>query len=949
MSGNLFETVHGYFLVRYGLFFEFPDICHVEKGSPACTDTHLQALDLMLAERYNIFLSQSLRDYLSGFGVDGVSSFWTWFKQLWFDARKSIKDKKAMIPLMSNFPDNLPDNLDDLWISRVLTIFQMETCPCNVCGNNTLVELEPCHHLVCTNCFSGYTGCPVCGTPIDKHSTFLSSARQIDTLDKDAWGPMRRLDLGHDITAFAKERFLALCNVPQALSMEDQELLNVIVEGYHDQLEEWLDVKFASKQVQALVLGAIARREQTPKTVELLRRHLKNATDVLRMIAVLSGEDGTLMPHKVHRALSYEQFTQIRGHLSKSSLYCYECQDENRLKNFKCICVSELSYQFKVTKMSRAERRLYLSILESMDKNALCEDLLRHRALWVRVGEFLHPGEYKKRFPKVAEAFEIIRKKDVAGHKAPKFRTWRSKFEKAIIVRDSDALNGMIKQRPGESARHLDRLLRGFVDADDMHDFVADRVQTMKSQFVTNIKKRRTILNTVLDLFKEAKKSVTRAKNAVTTRYGYIWAFSECIDKLSTPMLIQLWGHFGGRREKQKKRIFYPAGSSRLVYWRDDSRPTISPIFTNILRKEIVETLITRFETRKHFDQAVIDDSLRTLTFPFGERTNRSDAIHVSPGSSLLMPPESDKGKLRLFLHWCEKPKSRRVDLDLSVAFYNEDWQLVNGCTYYNLASEQTVQNGDKCRYATHSGDFQAAMYPNGATEYIDLDRQKARTVGVRYAVMLVTVYAGVDFNELERAYVGIMYRNELRNAAVFDPQTVRYKYALTGETNAFIPFVFDLTDESIHDIQCYVNSNGKLCNLDSNERLICALARTSMEFYASKPRPMRYDIALMQAAARTDHVWIRCSDGAALYYERAESENVINFYNRLVREVPLDEAKHRESELPCASDSLPSFDTPSLAFLLDGDLKLKDNSEYYIIISGELSERFSWLELMGE
>ncbi len=949
MSGNLFETVHGYFLVRYGLFFEFPEICHVEKGSPACTDTHLQALDLMLAERYNIFLSQSLRDYLRGFGVNGVSCFWTWFKQLWFDARKSIKDKKAMLPLMSNFPDNLPDNLDELWIKRILTFFQVEECPCNICGHTTLVELEPCHHLVCTNCFSGYTGCPVCGTPIDCHSTFLSSARQIDTLDKEAWGSMRRLDLGHDITAFAKERFLALCNVPQALSMEDRELLDVIVDGYHVQLEEWLDIKFASKQVQALVLGSIARHAQEPKTLELLKRHLKNATDVLRMIAVLSGEDGTLMPHKVHRNLNYEQFTKARGHLPKSSLNCYVNMDEARLRNCCRICVNELSYQFKVAKMTRSQRRLYLSILESMDKNALCEDLMRHRALWVRVGEFLHPGEYKKRFPKVAEAFEIIRRKNVKGRKAPKYRTWRSKFEKALKKRDNETLTSLLKQRPGEAARQLDRLLRGFVDADDVRDYANDSVQTMKNRLVDNIKQRRGFLNTCIDLFTDATKTFSSAKIAIKARYDYISAFSECIDKLSTPMLIQLWGHFGGREDKQKKRIFYPAGSCRLVYWRDDDRPTINQVFTQKLRRAIVEALLARFEAKPHFDQAVLDDSLRTLTFPFGERTNRSDAIHLSPGSSLLMPHVSDNSKLRLFLHWCEKPKSRRVDLDLSVAFYDEDWKLVNECTYYNLASEQMVSDEDKCRYATHSGDFQAAPYPNGATEYIDLDREKARTVGVRYAVMLVTVYAGVDFNELERAYVGLMYRNELKKSAVFDPQTVRYKYALTGETNAYIPIVFDLKDESIHDIQCYVNSNGKLCNLDSNEALIRVLARSSMEFYASNPRPMRYDIALMHAAARCHHVWIRHGDGAVLHYERAESEDVINFYNRLVREIPRDEAQRLVSEVPWASDSLPSFESPSLAFLLDGDVQLKENSEYYIILPGVISERYSWMEMMGE
>lgn len=941
---NLLKTIHGYFLVRYGLFFEFPEICHLKAAS--CTETHLQALDIMLAEHYNIFLSSSLREYIRGFGVDGIASFWAWFKQLWQDAGKDIKDEENMTPLMSHFPDNIPESLDELWFKRVLTLFQLEGNACNICGRaDTVVQIEPCHHMVCSQCFSGYTGCPLCGRPIDRQSTFLNSLYRVETADKKAWGLMHRLDFGQDMTGFAKERFTALCKTAQALSAEDRVLLDVIIHHYADQLDTWLDVTFSSKQVQAIVLGAVVQMEQTPKTLTILRHHLKNATDVLRMIAVLSGEDGTLMPHKVHRCVNYEQYKSIRGHLAKSVCSRCENKSESRLKSFSNIHIFELSYQFEVAKMPRAQRRLYLSVLESFDRAALFDNFMRHGALWVRVGEFLHPGEYKKRFPKVAEAFEIIRKKDKQGIRAPKHRTWRSKFEQAIEGHESKTILRLMKQRPGESARHLDRLLRGFGEADNVCDFAKSSVEHIKNNFIHRIKQR-GMLRSFLGVLSDAGETFSDVKDTLTTRLDYISAFSETISTLTTPMLIQLWGHFGGRSEKQKKRIFYPAGSSRLVYWRDDTRPTINSIFTNTLRTAIAETLLTRFEEKTHFDQAVIDRSLQTLTFPFGERSNRSEAIHVSPGSCLSMPEQSDHGKLRLFLHWCQKKESRRVDLDLSAAFYDEQWQMIDGCTYYKLKCEHESDQYKRRLYAKHSGDFQEAPYPRGASEYVDLERDTARAAGIRYAVMLVQVYAGVDFNELERAYVGIMYRDELKKAKVFDPQTVRYKYALTGHVNSYIPLVFDLSDESIHDIQCYVQGRGHLCNLDSNQKVVCDLARSSMEFYASKPRPMRYDIALMHAAARSHHVWIRLCDGSSLHYDRENDESVIHFYHRLVREIPLDEARYSTDESTKKMLSLPQFNSPSLAFLLDGDLNLKDKSEYYIIISGELSERYSWLEM---
>ncbi len=952
---DLNHTVHGHFLARYGLFFDLPGrVVQEHQTLSAFAERILQAVELMLVEKYNVCLSKSLRDHLATYGTDEIMKFWTWFEQVWKDAGKTVADHENMTPLMGDFPNHIPEDMDVLWIKRFLTLFQPMHDDCLICGNkDTIVELEPCHHHVCMHCFKNYTGCPVCGRPIDMHSVFLKNLKTIQTLDRSAWPNVICLDLGRDIESFAREKFSRMCLVAQALSPQDSETLEIILQGYGDKLLSWLPQTFESRQMQAVVLDKLMNvLTDENACMDVLRRYLKNATDVLRLIAVMSGENGTLMPHTVHRVARYTKEDTI---LDKISFARYLSQSVKQfIKNHPAVETlhyEQKSYQIKVAKMSRRRRRMLLTLLESFDQNRLCEDFLRHRALWVRVGEFLHPGDYVKRFPKVFKAFEVIRrgnfkyskvnyKKHPVLGRPPRFRTWRSRLESAISSKNTEELLDLMKQRPGEFARHLDRILRGFGQDSDLGEFASNRIQSLKNDI--SAQKNKDLLSRFIHLTRGVVTAVTEAASDINAKIQYTNLFNECIPKLSTPMLIQLWGHFGSRKNKLKTRIFYPAGCSRKIYWSKDLRPGIASIYTKAIRNEILAELLKRFEQKPHFDQTIIDEGLKTLTFPFNERSSGSEAIHVSAGSVLSMPQQENGDKLRLFLHWCQKPKSERVDLDLSVAFLDENWNMRKYCTYYQL---QCATGTDENKYfAVHSGDFREAPPPRGATEYIDLERDLALAEGIRYAVMLVQVYDGVDFASLERAYAGVMYRKDIKDTAVFDPQTVKFKYALTGEAKSYIPIVFDLKAGEIHDIQCYTTNSARYSNLQNHSNNVRDIARYSIEYFSDNPRTMRYDISLMHAAARSDCVWIRQKDNTILQMVRKANESNLSFYHRL--------SKSSDFSLVVSGAhvcfELPEPETPSLAFLMDGNLPLKEQSEYYVIFAGQLTEKNTWIDLMS-
>ena len=209
-------------------------------------------------------------------------------------------------------------------------------------------------------------------------------------------------------------------------------------------------------------------------------------------------------------------------------------------------------------------------------------------------------------------------------------------------------------------------------------------------------------------------------------------------------------------------------------------------------------------------------------------------------------------------------------------------------------------------------------------------------------------VYAGIDFSTLERAFTGVMFRHDTKDTAYFDPQTVRFKYALNGTTKSYIPLIFDLQSQTVHDIQCYLPSRQTTLpnNLHNHKEALKALVSSLMHYYADRPRPMRSDIALMHAAARSSVVWIRLPNGHAVSFKRNKSDSVFTFYHQILKGL-----EHLAHQPPTENDpapwSAPTPMPPTLAFLMDGDIALPDESEYYLILSGELNERFSWSDLI--
>lgn len=322
----------------------------------------------------------------------------------------------AHLPLFRKFPDSAPEDTFALYVERTLAhVFASPEQPCLNCTRiDDVYVLDPCGHLVCGSCWDAtdYSACPICHRRIAPDSPFLQPAPAREPL----WDvrPLTLLDIGRDLDATAGRILDTLVRRTSPLGPQDREDLVTLVRHCGvERVPEGIPVR----ETMALVFGHWLE-------FDLVRPHLRTATDVLRVLFVALGGEADL----------------VRAPKPMPSI-------------------------------PRPLRRFVLQTLEGIPEDQLAEDVRRHASHWKRVGEKLHPYEFQARYPNTALAFAAIRRTRVdddftAGAAATvtrervRLRTWAGQLEEALAAQDSELALAIAARRRGELVRRFDHLLR---------------------------------------------------------------------------------------------------------------------------------------------------------------------------------------------------------------------------------------------------------------------------------------------------------------------------------------------------------------------------------------------------------------------------------------------------------------------------------------------------------
>ncbi len=350
-----------------------------------------------------------------------------------------------------------------------------------------------------------------------------------------------------------------------------------------------------------------------------LAPYFRTATDVLRLAAGLSGLDTDLAWAKKLPQLRnvfanvYNLNQAIRGSASVEP-------NSN----------SRTAYHFR--KFRRAERRLLLGLLERT-VNPL-EDMVLYREQWKRLGELLHPGEMRTRYPRAFDAFTALRRER-------SIPTTRTEIERGMKERDP-AVIAKLGTRPGELARRLDALLRSQPEHTAM----------------------------------------------------IIKQLEQHLCSLAVPLLLQMMAHFSHRQERRTYRVFFPKGNMGKVVAVYDRLPALHVSVTSRIVQLIRDELKRRFHDRPALGTVYIDPQLQQIPVPLSQRS-ASRALRALPRGSRIPMPDGDT--VRLFCWWknMNHGSDRRVDIDLSAVLLDTNWQPIETLAFYNLQEKYAVHSGD--------------------------------------------------------------------------------------------------------------------------------------------------------------------------------------------------------------------------------------------------------------
>ncbi|QWP75143.1 TerD family protein [Lysobacter sp. K5869] len=349
------------------------------------------------------------------------------------------------------------------------------------------------------------------------------------------------------------EEFEAICTrlaaSPTSLSQQDKDDLNWFVGQYREHVLRMLPERIPFKENFAVIAAALLKRAPGARSEAFVRERLATATDALRVAVAWSEGDVSL------------------------------------------------AEPARFARFPRSLRRLLLQALEACGDPT--EDMLRWKERWKRLGERLHPGDYRETLPATWNAFQTLREDRP-------FESFNATIERDLREGRGDAAAQRLSARPGELARRLDHLLRSGAGADEV-----------------------------------------------------LRRFRDAAPRVSTPVLLQLHSHLR-HRGRAPLRVFFPKGDAARAWGRRDLRAALPDGAAVAALASCREVLIERFAERAPLGPCWIDPALRELRAPLAQRSASRSLRTLTRGSRVALP---DSRYIRLFLWWKNGRDRTDIDL----------------------------------------------------------------------------------------------------------------------------------------------------------------------------------------------------------------------------------------------------------------------------------------------
>lgn len=455
---------------------------------------------------------------------------------------------------------------------------------------------------------------------------------------------------------------------------------------------------------------------------------------------------------------------------------------------------ASLSTNVKFINFSRKIRKLLIKYIDDIIKvNGMNKNLSEAKIYlekWKRINEKLHFSDYKQHYHL---AFSFINN---LLNKTNKIKTNNAKLEIAINECDINKIDIATTENPGLFVRNLDRILRNYYN-----NGVA-------------------IISDIIEL---------------------LFIINKKIKQTSTKVLFAAYSHFITR--DRKYRTFMPKGNISKIQVIENSLSDIPSTWIktiidyisrelnkrlNGFKQYVIDMNNTQSKSKNIFKSKYIylDKSLKKYTVPLNLR-NQNKSTLKQYGRSSIVGNIENIDILRLFVNWHNinlknNTLYNRVDIDLSVVFFNNDWKYIDHCSYTKLRN----------KFATHSGDITTA--PEGASEFVDINLKsllQELNSNVKYIVPIVLSYTQQTFKQINNVKCGWMEReNTGQQGEIFESKLVENKIDLTQNTAINVPLVININNKNVIYADIGYNKSIKLNNVENQQTLIASIGKYIVE-----------------------------------------------------------------------------------------------------------------------
>lgn len=448
-----------------------------------------------------------------------------------------------------------------------------------------------------------------------------------------------------------------------------------------------------------------------------------------------------------------------------------------------------LASNTKFRSFKRAERRLFMKMLNNIEYDKLILDMDKYADRWKRVGERLHPFEFNN-YEHVLKAFYAIRSN-------ANIASFNGKVDELLKSSKTVEAAKLLSTRPGELARKLDTLLR---------------------------------------------RSDTSANSLIVER------FRSVANDVDTPVLLQVRSHFMGRALEgltadgiEGTRVFFPKGNTAKAYVTKNTLECISSNTCEQIENICTDALMFNYAKRDAMGSVYIHNKLKKYLVPFSQRSASKSLKTLVRGSHIDIDKKCKV--VRAFIWW--KDGEETTDLDLSAIMLDEKFDYVGQVSYTSLRTGEAE--------VVHSGDIVSAPNGACEFIDVDIDKMLQMTSGrprknVRYVAFNVYSYSNQKFIDLPECFMGWMGRNSMgHKGEIYDARTVENKIDLTGDTRVNVPMVLDLVNREIIWLDLALNNKAKWNNVESTKDNVCTLVKGIVNINKANI----YDLITLNAKAR--------------------------------------------------------------------------------------------------